>query len=179
MADALESYRMPDQRQVRVPLGLHGALELAPYRTCVVPGIGRLPARTAELTERPQKRCDDSVLLLETVAEHDFAALGGRTAIRRINQMHRSYDISNVGTRYVLSTFVVMPQRWIEAHRRRRLSRHEIVATPEYYRTLSRHMGIPDIPRTYEEFETFPTPTKRPASAGTRRPTGSPTPPSV
>ena len=36
----------------------------------------------------------------------------GKTAIRRINQMHRSYDISNDDLRYVLATFVVVPKRW-------------------------------------------------------------------
>lgn len=85
--------------------------------------------------------------------EHGFTAQEGRTAIRRINQMHRSYDISDDDMRYVLSTFVVMPRRWIDTFGWRRLSRHEIVATTEYYRTLGRHMGIPDIPETFEEFE--------------------------
>lgn len=79
----------------------------------------------------------------------------GRTAIRRINQMHRSYDISDDDMRYVLSTFVVVPRRWIDTYGWRRLSRHEVVATTEYYRTLGRHMGIPGIPETYEEFEAF------------------------
>jgi hypothetical protein len=118
-----------------------------------VPSIGRLLARTAELTERAQKRYDDTALLLDTVVEHGFAAEEGRTAIRRINQMHRSYDISDDDMRYVLSTFVVMPRRWIDTYGWRRLSRHEIVAATEYYRTLGRHMGIPGIPTTYEEFE--------------------------
>lgn len=67
--------------------------------------------------------------------------------------MHRSYDISNEDMRYVLCTFVVMPKRWIEAYGWRRLSCHEIVASSVHYRTLGQHMGIKDIPETYEEFE--------------------------
>ncbi|MEU0251600.1 oxygenase MpaB family protein [Streptomyces sp. NPDC006184] len=129
------------------------ALELALYRTYAVPSIGRLLARTAELTERTQKRYDDTSLLLDTIVEHGFTAAQGRTAIRRINQMHRSYDISDDDMRYVLSTFVVVPRRWIDAYGWRRLSRHEVVATAEYYRTLGRHMGIPGVPETYEGFE--------------------------
>ncbi|MEU6599498.1 oxygenase MpaB family protein [Streptomyces flaveolus] len=153
VADALEIYRISVAYEF--PWDYTRALELALYRTYAVPSIGRLLARTAELTERPQKRYDDTVLLLDTIVEHGFAAEEGRTAIRRINQMHRSYDISDDDMRYVLSTFVVMPRRWIDAYGWRRLSRHEIVATTEYYRTLGRHMGIPDLPRTYEEFETL------------------------
>ncbi|WEO98900.1 oxygenase MpaB family protein [Streptomyces sp. FXJ1.172] len=151
VADAVEIYRL--SAAFEFPWDYTRALELALYRTYAVPSIGRLLAETAELTGRAQKRYDDTVLLLDTVVEHGFAADEGRAAIRRINQMHRSYDIGDDDMRYVLSTFVVMPRRWIDTYGWRRLSQHEIVATAEYYRTLGRHMGIPGIPRTYEEFE--------------------------
>ncbi|MFF1284040.1 oxygenase MpaB family protein [Streptomyces sp. NPDC058299] len=149
--DAPEIYRI--SVTLEFPWDYTRALELALYRTYAVPSIGRLLARTAELTERTQKRYDDTSLLLDTIVEHGFTAEQGRTAIRRINQMHRSYDISDEDMRYVLSTFVVVPRRWIDAYGWRRLSRHEVVATTEYYRTLGRHMGIPGVPETYEEFE--------------------------
>ncbi|MEU4035633.1 oxygenase MpaB family protein [Streptomyces collinus] len=151
VADAVEIYRL--SVALEFPWDYARALELALYRTYAVPAIGRLLARTAELTERTQKRYDDTVLLLDAVVEHGFTAEEGRSAIRRINRMHRSYDISDDDMRYVLSTFVVMPRRWIDAYGWRRLSRHEIVAATEYYRTLGRHMGIPGIPANYEEFE--------------------------
>ncbi|MFE2072958.1 oxygenase MpaB family protein [Streptomyces misionensis] len=151
VADAQEIYRLSTAYEF--PWDYTRALELALYRTYAVPSIGRLLAQTAELTEHTQKRYDDTALLLDTVVEHGFAAEQGRAAIRRINQMHRSYDISDDDMRYVLSTFVVVPRRWIDTYGWRRLSRHEIVATTEYYRTLGRHMGIPDLPKTYEEFE--------------------------
>ncbi|MGW5328238.1 oxygenase MpaB family protein [Streptomyces sp. NPDC004014] len=151
VADAHEIYRL--STAFEFPWDYTRALELALYRTYAVPSIGRLLARTGELTERAQKRYDDTALLLDTVVEHGFAAPEGRTAIRRINQMHRSYDISDDDMRYVLSTFVVVPRRWIDAYGWRRLSRHEVVAATEYYRTLGRHLGIPGVPETYEEFE--------------------------
>jgi hypothetical protein len=151
VADATEIYRLTAAYEF--PWDVTRALELALYRTYAVPSIGRLLAETAELTERTQKRYDDTSLLLDTVVEHGFSGEQGRTAIRRINQMHRSYDISNDDMRYVLCTFVVMPKRWIDAYGWRRLSRHEIVASAVHYRTLGRHMGIKDIPETYEEFE--------------------------
>lgn len=151
VADAPEIYRL--SVAFEFPWDYTRALELALYRTYAVPSIGRLLAETAELTERAQRRYDDTALLLDAVVEHGFTAEEGRTAIRRINQMHRSYDISDDDMRYVLSTFVVMPRRWIDTYGWRRLSRHEIIATTEYYRTLGRHMGIPGIPETFEEFE--------------------------
>jgi hypothetical protein len=149
--DALEIYRLSTAYEF--PWDYTRALELALYRTYAVPGIGRLLAETAELTDRTQKRYDDTALLLDTVVEHGFDSDEGRTAIRRINQMHRSYDISDDDMRYVLCTFVVMPKRWIDAYGWRRLSRHETVASVVHYRTLGRHLGIKDIPETYEDFE--------------------------
>ena len=149
--DSWEIYRLTSAYEF--PWDFTRALELALYRTYAVPSIGRLLAETAELTDRGQKRYDDTSLLLDTVVEHGFDSDTGRTAIRRINQMHRSYDISNDDMRYVLCTFVVMPKRWIDAYGWRRLSRHEIVASAVHYRTLGRHMGIKDIPESYEEFE--------------------------
>ncbi|MER6952594.1 oxygenase MpaB family protein [Streptomyces sp. NPDC000618] len=150
--DALEIYRLTSAYEF--PWDFTRALELALYRTYAVPGIGRLLAQTAELTDRAQKRYDDTVLLLDAVVEHGFDSEQGRTAVRRMNEMHRSYDIGNDDMRYVLCTFVVMPKRWIDAYGWRRLSRHEIVACTEYYRALGHRMGIKDLPGTYEEFET-------------------------
>ncbi|MEV5988033.1 oxygenase MpaB family protein [Streptomyces sp. NPDC052051] len=149
--EASEIYRISSAYEF--PWDHTRALELALYRTYAVPSIGRLLAETAELTDRTQRRYDDTAILLDTVVEHGFASDEGRTAIRRINQMHRSYDISNDDMRYVLCTFVVVPKRWIDAYGWRELSRHEIIASAVHYRTLGRHMGIKDIPETYEEFE--------------------------
>ncbi|MFK4067006.1 oxygenase MpaB family protein [Streptomyces sp. NPDC029674] len=151
--DFLEIYRLT--ATFEFPWDYTRALELALYRTYAVPSIGRLLAQTAELTDRTQKRYDDTALLLDAVVEHGFADDEGRTAIRRINQMHRSYDISNDDMRYVLCTFVVVPKRWIDTYGWRRLSRHEMDAAAVYYRTLGQHMGIKDIPGSYEEFENF------------------------
>ncbi|QCX80888.1 hypothetical protein C9F11_36525 [Streptomyces sp. YIM 121038] len=148
--DFLEIYRL--SAAYEFPWDHTRALELALYRTYAVPSIGALLAETAEFTTRAQKRYDDTALLLDAVIEHGFDSDEGRTAIRRINQMHRSYDISNDDMRYVLCTFVVMPKRWIDAYGWRRLSRHETVASALYYRTLGQHMGIKEIPGSYEEF---------------------------
>ncbi|MGP4009327.1 oxygenase MpaB family protein [Streptomyces sp. 4N124] len=150
--DASEIYRLCAAYEF--PWDFTRSLELALYRTYAVPSIGRLLAATAELTDRTQKRYDDTSLLLDAVVEYGFDSEEGRTAIRRINQMHRSYDISNDDMRYVLCTFVVMPKRWIDSYGWRRLSRHETVASTVHYRTLGRRMGIQDIPESYEEFET-------------------------
>ncbi|MEV0372874.1 oxygenase MpaB family protein [Streptomyces sp. NPDC050636] len=149
--DFLRIYRITATHEF--PWDITRALELALYRTYAVPSIGRLLAETAELTDRTQKRYDDTALLLDAVVEHGFDGEDGRTAIRRINQMHRSYDISNEDMRYVLCTFVVVPKRWLDEYGWRRLSEHEKRAMAAYYRTLGRHMGITELPETFQDFE--------------------------
>ncbi|WP_051415409.1 oxygenase MpaB family protein [Nocardiopsis sp. CNT312] len=136
------------------PWDIEQALGLALYRTYAVPSIGELLARTKEFTARTQYRYDDTALILSDILEHGFGPGRGRDALRRMNQMHRSYGIGNDDYRYVLSTFVVMPVRWLNdlGYGWRRLSDHEIAAQTNYYRKLGRHMGIKDVPETYAGF---------------------------
>ncbi|WP_329446952.1 DUF2236 domain-containing protein [Streptomyces sp. NBC_01426] len=149
--DFLAIYRLTATYEF--PWDITRALELALFRTYAVPSIGRLLAETAEFTERAQKRYDDTALLLDAVVEHGFESDTARTAIRRVNRMHRSYDIADEDMRYVLCTFVVIPARWIDCYGWRPLTHHERRAFAHYYATLGRHMGIPDIPDSFEEFE--------------------------
>ena len=128
------------------------SLSFALFRTYAVPSIGRLLDETGAFTQQVQKRYDDTALLLEAPFVHGFDSEAGKTALRRINQMHRMYDISNEDFRYVLSTFVVVPKRWLDAYGWRPLTDTELRATVNYYRALGRHMAIRDIPETYDEF---------------------------
>ena len=63
---------------------------------------------------------------------HEFP--WGRNALRRLNQMHGSYDIAQDDLRYVLTTFVVVPMRRLDRWGWRRLTEHERVAGANYYR---------------------------------------------
>jgi hypothetical protein len=129
------------------------ALSFALFRTYAVPSIGRLLDRTDEFTDRVQKRYDDTGLLLEEVQRHGLGSTRGRSAVRRINQMHAMYDISNDDFRYVLATFVVVPKRWIDEFGFRPMSPHERAAVTNYYLQLGRHMAIKDLPADLAGFE--------------------------
>ncbi|GCD90972.1 oxygenase MpaB family protein [Nocardioides sp. LS1] len=134
------------------PWDMNQALSFALFRTYAVPGIGRLLDQTGEFTGAVQKRYDDTAILLEQPFRLGFDHPQGRAAVRRINQMHRAYDIPDHEFRYVLSTFVVVPKRWLDDYGKRPLTPTELRASVNYYRTLGRHMNIPDIPETYDDF---------------------------
>ncbi len=135
------------------PWDVQQALSFALFRTYAVPSIGRLLFDTGEFTTDTQKRHDDTALVLESVLVEGMETQKGRSAVRRMNQMHGSYDISNDDMRYVLATFVVIPVRWIRDYGWRRGTEAERVAAVRYYQRLGRLMGIKDIPADFAEFE--------------------------
>jgi hypothetical protein len=137
---------------IEFPWDINQALSFALFRTYAVPSVGQLLFDTGQFTEQVQKRYDDTTLLLDGVLEHGLDSEAGRTSIRRINQMHGAYDISNDDMLYVLATFVVTPVRWIEQYGWRQLNHNEVVAATNYYRRLGALMGIKQIPATYTEF---------------------------
>jgi len=136
---------------VEFPWDIIRALELALYRSYCVPTIGGLLDSTQEFARRTQKRYDDTSLLLAEVIENGLESDRGREAIRRINRIHGRFAISNDDMRYVLSTFVAVPLRWLERFGWRPVTEHERVGGHNYYRELGHRMGIRDIPATWQE----------------------------
>lgn len=150
VTDYEEIYRITVTHEF--PWDLSQALSFALFRTFAVPSIGRLLDETGEFARNPQKRYDDTTLLLDELSLHGLHSAAGRQAIRRINQMHGAYAISNDDMRYVLATFVVVPKRWLDDYGWRPLTTAEVAASTRYYVELGRLMGIRQVPQTYPEF---------------------------
>lgn len=131
------------------------ALELALLRTYAVPEISRVLVSTGELVTRTRKRYDDTELLMSTLVEHGYDSVPGRAALRRINQMHGRHDLAHEDLRYVLSTFVLDPIRWVARYGARPLTTAEQWATFRFYMEVGRRMGIRDLPATLDELERF------------------------
>ncbi len=148
--DYEEIYRI--DTMLEFPWDMNQSLGFALYRTYAVPSIGGLLARTGEFTERTQKRYDDTGLILTAIGENGLDSPEGRAAIRRMNQMHGRYGIPNDDMRYVLSTLVTVPIRWLDEYGYRPLSEAEKVASAHYYRRLGGLMNIKDLPATWQEF---------------------------
>ena len=129
------------------------SLELALYRTFAAPSISRLLDRTGEFHQRPQRRYDDTSLLMAEIAEWGYDSERGREALRRINRFHGKYEIPNDDFLYVLSTFHLEPIRWINRFGWRRLTDAEVRASYLFWREVGRRMAIRDIPSDHEAFE--------------------------
>jgi ER-bound oxygenase mpaB/B'/Rubber oxygenase, catalytic domain len=137
------------------PFDLTRSLELAFFRTFAVPSIAELLDSTGEFVESSRKRYDDTDLLISTFAEHGHTSRLGRSAIRRMNQIHGRFPIPNEDFVYVLSTFVVEPLRWNKRFGGRAALEAERLAQFHFWRAVGRLMHIEDIPGTYEELERF------------------------
>jgi uncharacterized protein (DUF2236 family) len=152
--DYQEIYRISTEYEF--PWDVNRALELALFRTYAVPSVGGLLDRTCEFADRGQKRYDDTVVLLyEMTRDGGMDSPRGRAAVRRMNKIHGRYSISNDDFLYVLSTFVVVPVRWMSRYGWRPYSTHEVRATVNNFRHMGRLMGLKNIPETYEEFSTY------------------------
>ncbi|WP_018588745.1 oxygenase MpaB family protein [Salinispora arenicola] len=137
------------------PWDMKLGLNLAFNRSFSIPEIAAVHTSTGELTERTQKRIDDTGLLMYEIVLNGFEQTRGRDALRRMNQIHRSHTISNDHYLYVLACLVVVPTRWLERYGWRQPCCHERRATWKFYLELGRRMGITDIPDSYEAVEAW------------------------
>lgn len=137
------------------PWDYQRALEFALFRTYCVPTISGLLAATGEFEKRPQKRYDDTALLMAEIVEHGYESERGRESLRTVNRMHAQYDISNDDMLYVLTTFIYEPIEWIDTYGWRRLHPKERLAAFHFYCEVGKRMGIKHIPESYTEFAQF------------------------
>jgi hypothetical protein len=137
------------------PWDYQKSLELALFRTYCVPSISGLLERTGEFERRPQKRYDDTAVLMAELVEHGYDSPRGREALRVVNRQHGRYSISNADMLYVLSTFIYDPIDWIGLYGWRTLSRNEQLAAFHFYRAVGARMGIRDIPADFGAFRAF------------------------
>ena len=134
---------------------MHRALEVALFRTYAVPRISGLLARTGEFTRNPQRRYDDTMLLIAEFTEHGYSSRRGAAAIARMNELHGRHRIRNDDLLYVLSTFVFEPGRWIDAYGWRDLTDAERRAGFFFWREIADRMGIADEDGALATADTF------------------------
>jgi hypothetical protein len=137
------------------PYDIARALELALFRTFAVPSISGLLDRTGEFRHRPQKRYDDTGIILGEILEHGYDSERGRMALRQMNHAHSRFAITNIDFLYVLSSFIFEPMRWLDRFGWRSLTHHERLAAFYYWREVGRRMNIKDIPDDLDEFSAF------------------------
>lgn len=137
------------------PFDTTRAPEFALYRTYCVPSVSALLDKTGEFAARPQKRYDDTDLIVSELMEWGYESERGKRALRRMNQIHGRFEIANSDFLYVLSTFVFEPIRWNAKYGWRVMCEQEKLAMFYFWSEVGRRMNIKDIPAEYDDFEKF------------------------
>lgn len=137
------------------PFDMVRALEFALFRTFAVPSIGALLDRTGEFSQRAQKRYDDTDLIMSQIYEYGYDSERGRAALARMNAIHGRFKIANDDFRYVLSTFILEPIRWIDRFGWRRMVEQERQGLYFFWREVGQRMSIQDIPPSLAAYEQF------------------------
>jgi hypothetical protein len=137
------------------PFDTTRALEFALFRTYCVPSISALLDKTGEFRKRPQKRYDDTDIIVSELMERGYDSERGKRALRRMNHLHGRFDIDNADFLYVLSTFIFEPLRWNVRFGWRKMTEKEQLGYFYFWREVGRRMGIRDIPTEFSVFEVF------------------------
>lgn len=140
---------------IEFPFDTTRALELAFFKTFAVPTIAELLDSTGEFVLRGQKRYDDTDILISAFAEDGWDGEVGKRAIRRLNQIHGRFPISNDDYVYVLSALVLEPLRFNERFGWRRKTETERRAQFEFWKEIGHRMAIREIPETLEEIDAY------------------------
>lgn len=139
------------------PFDTTRALEFALYRTYCVPSVSALLDRTGEFLARPQKRYDDTDLIISELMEWGYTSERGKRALRKMNAIHGRFSIANDDFLYVLSTFIFEPIRWNARFGWRSMCTQEQQAMFHFWRAVGQRMNIRDIPAESDAFERFNT----------------------
>ena len=118
-----------------------------------MPSVSRLLDRTGEFYRNTQRRYDGTALRVAERCECGYESRRGKDALERMNWAHRHYRIANDGNLYALPAFVFDPIRWIDSFAWRATCRNEQLGYCCVWREVGNHMGINDIPASYEALE--------------------------
>jgi hypothetical protein len=137
------------------PWDMTRSLEFALFRTFAAPSVAALLDRTGEFSRRAQKRYDDTDLIMSQIYEYGYDSERGRAALKRMNGIHKRFEIPNGDFLYVLSTFIFEPVRWMKRFGWREVTDNERLAFYYFWREVGRRMNIRDIPESYDAFERY------------------------
>jgi hypothetical protein len=137
------------------PWDFNRALELALFRTFASPSISKILHSSRQFEKFPQKRYDDTDMVLSEILENGLHSERGQATINRLNFIHSHFKISNEDYLYVLSTFVFEPRRWVDKYGYRKLTLNERKAGFKVWQEIGAAMHIQNIPNMVEELEQF------------------------
>ena len=115
-----------------------------------VPSVAVILHRTEEFEKNFRKRAVDQALLAAAMFQQGYGPGPGRDALRRMNGNHRRYPILKEDFEMQGCLTVVSPVRLAERFGWREVTEKEKTALAHSSQLLVRHMGLDDIPDSFE-----------------------------
>ncbi|NET72813.1 MAG: DUF2236 domain-containing protein [Sphaerospermopsis sp. SIO1G2] len=137
------------------PWDITKSLEVALMRTYCIPSISKLLNKTGEFIHRPQKRYDDTSIIITEILKWGYDSQRGAAALQKMNSIHRRFQIANSDFLYVLSTFIYEPIRWNQRFGWRLMCENERLGNFYFWCEVGKRMDIKNIPDNYTEFEQY------------------------
>ncbi|RCI03599.1 hypothetical protein CU098_012653, partial [Rhizopus stolonifer] len=153
------------------PLFARSSLEFALFKPFATPSVSKLLVSTREFLDHCPRRAEDTELILSEIidpypriqnelirnphiSEKEIQKQYARrdASIKRLNEIHGKYNISNEDYLYTLVLFVAEPIRWINNWEWRKLDIREINAIFKVWHEIGTRMNIKDIPDTLDEW---------------------------
>ncbi|MDA0268505.1 MAG: oxygenase MpaB family protein [Cyanobacteria bacterium] len=120
-----------------------------------MPRISAILHLSGEFLHHPQKRYDDTGLLISNILKWGYDSPQGQAAIAQMNRIHSQYEIANEDFLYVLSASLCEPVRWNERYGWRPFTETEKQALFYFWRAVGDRMNIDNLPPTYSAFAQF------------------------
>jgi hypothetical protein len=141
---------------LEIPILVDLATEFGFLATFAVPSISAVLLGSGAFRDAPQKRYDDTSIIMHEVGENGAASARGSRALERLNAIHAQFPIQNRDFLYVLWIFCYEPQRWIDrGWAWRGLHPEERASLFAFWMEVGKQMEIQDLPRTDDEFRAF------------------------
>ncbi|KAI8992143.1 hypothetical protein BDF20DRAFT_909817 [Mycotypha africana] len=153
------------------PLFARSSLEFALFKPFATPSVSKLLVSTREFLDHCSRRAEDTELILSEIIDpypriqnelRNNPNISGKeitkqyerreASIKRLNELHGKYPISNEDYLYTLVLFVAEPIRWINSWEWRKLDIREVNAIFRVWHEIGTKMNIKEIPDTLDEW---------------------------
>ncbi|MBW4492938.1 MAG: hypothetical protein KME26_07595 [Oscillatoria princeps RMCB-10] len=132
-------------------------IEMAFVRFFAGPRMAGLVAKRGYAQAHPQKRYDDTSILLYEMIKHGYDSEQGRVCIERMNYIHGHFPINNDDFVYITSVLILEPVEWNARFGWRPMCENELQAWGQFWVEISKRMNMKNLPETLEGMKRFKT----------------------
>jgi hypothetical protein len=130
-------------------------IDLGFAKGIAAPRVPGLVAAQGYFVAHPQKRYDDTSIILMNILKDGYSSEHATRMLARMNEVHARFRIRQDDFLYILTVVMFEPIRWNARFGWRLMTDVERLSNYYFWREVGVRMGITCIPGTFEECEAF------------------------